>query len=465
MVQISIVSGIYSTKGADYRQSYPVNYCPAVLETGLSNSYLRQTPGVKPFVDVMGINRGVIEFNGLDYRVSGSSLVRLYSNGVAEELGVIPGTDQVSMAKSIDRICIVADGRGFYWTESAGLVEVSDPNFGRAIDVIFVDGYFLFIDEQFIFNSSISDPTVISPTSYGSAEVEGDPNRCVWKIGNEPYVCGAETIEVFQNVGGSGFPFQRINGAVITKGVVGTHAALEVEDALFFVGAGRGEAPSVYMGSAGQAVRIATDEVEKLIQANTPQELALISCESYTLNGQYFVMIHLKDQTLVYDLWGSKAAGVPLWHFRKSDGGQYRLRGFSRVFGKWIVGDSKVGRVGEIGDDVATEYGETVLREFTTPMGFADGKSFLVHSIELFGLPGRTSTGTNPQVFMSFTRNGMTWSDERMAASGRKGMYDYVPAWRRIGRAYSQMALKFRVANDSFFTPARVEVTTEVLGA
>lgn len=465
MPQVSIVSGIYSNAQADYRQSYPVNFYPVVMETGLSNSYLRQTPGVVPFAMGEGVARGAIEFNGLMYQVSGGQFIRVYSNGVVELLGAVPGMGPVSLAKSIDRICLVTDGRAFYWTDGAGLVELTDPNFARAIDVIYVDGYFLFIDEQFVFNASLADPEVINPLSFGSAEVEGDPNVAIVKVRNEPHVCGRDTIEVFQNVGGAGFPFARIAGAMITKGVVGTKAAIEVEDALFFVGSGRGEAPSVYLGGGGQAQKIATDEIEKVIQSYGPQVLAGVTCQTYSVNGQFFVTVNLPDQTLVYDVYSSRAAGVALWHVRKSNGGAYRGRDFTRVFGQWLVGDAVSGQIGRLDDATATEYGESVFREFTTPLGFVDGRAFIVHEAALYGLPGRTGLGTNPKIALSTSRNGVTYSQERWTESGKRGDYDEVPKWRLLGRASSQMSMKFRIANQSFFTPSRLELTVEPLNA
>lgn len=465
MTEISILSGIYSNKTADYRQSYPVNYYPVVLATGISKGYLRQTPGIQMFASGAGVERGSIVFQDQLYKVAGTTLTRVYANGVVEELATIPGYQKVSMAKSFDKICIVADGKAFYWSVSNGLQQITDPDFGSANDVIYVDGYFLFVDRQFIFNSMLNDPLAIDPLSFGSAEVEGDPIIGIIKIRNEPYVCGSETIEVFQNVGGSGFPFQRVDGAMITKGIVGTYAKVEAEDALFFVGSGRGEAPSVYLASGGQAQKIASDEVEKLIQSYSDMQLQDILCETYTANGQFFIMIHLPNETVVYDLYGSRVAGISLWHIRKSDGGNYRARGFQRIYGKWVVGDSSDGRIGELRDDVATEYGATVFREFTTPLGFTDGMSYIVHEARLFGIPANTALSTNPKVSMSKSENGRTYSQERWAPSGRIGDYNYTPVWRQVGRASYQMTMKFRVANNSFYTPSRLEVRAEVLNA
>lgn len=464
-MQLSIVSGIYSNDAADYRQSYPVNMYPVVMDSGLSKAYLRQTPGIDMFATVDGAWRGSVEFGGLIYMVTAQSLVRVYSNGVVELLGSIPGSSPVSIAKSIDRICIVADGHAYYWTSGGGIEEIIDPDFSRAIDVIDVDGYFLFIDEQYIFNSDLNDPMKINPLSFGSAEVEGDANVAIVKVRNEPFVCGSETIEVFQNVGGSGFMFQRVIGAMITKGVVGTQAAVEVEDSLFFVGAGRGEAPSVYLGGGGQAQKVATDEIEKIIQSYGPTVLSGVICETYSESGQYFVLIHLPDQSLVYDLYGSRAAGVALWHIRKTEGSQYRARGFTHVFGKWLVGDVSDSSIGQLVSDTASEYGVISDWEFSTPIVFNNGNGGIIHSVKLFGLPGRAPLDVNPNVSMSATRNGITWSQERFLQSGRRGQFDWSLEWRRIGRAGSQISFRFKGNGESFFTPARLEVTAEPLNA
>ena len=193
MPEISIVSGIYSNDIADYRQSYPLNYYPSVMDSGMSKSYLRQTPGASLFATGNGAARGEIQFNGIEYRVTGPTLLRVYSNGVVEELGSIPGAGRVSMARSFDRICIVADGKAFYWSEGAGLVQVTDPNFTRAIDVIFVDGYFLFIDDQYIFNSSLQDPEQFDPLSLHQLKLRAIKTSPLSKFVMKP-MCAEKTL-------------------------------------------------------------------------------------------------------------------------------------------------------------------------------------------------------------------------------------------------------------------------------
>lgn len=465
MPQVNIVSGIYA-KGSDYRQSYPVNYYPAVMQNGISKAYLRPTPGLVEFSPAPGLDRGGLEFQGELYRVSGSRLVKVSSNAVTTDLGYIPGSGRVSIARGFDRFCIVTAGRGFYYIPESGLAPITDPNFALASDVVFLDGYFVFTDGDFIFPAELSDPFVFDPIKFGSAEIDSDPIRSLEVVRNELHAVGSTTIEIYQNVGGSNFPFQRVKGAVVTKGSVGRYASLEVEDALFFVGSGREEAPSVYMAAGGTAQRISTDEIDKICQGYTPQQLATITIDSYTSEGSYFVIVNLPDQSLCFDVWSSAAAGIPLWHIRTAAGDEekpWRCSQPSRVYGKWIGGDPTTGRLCEIKNDTPTEYGEVLFREFTTPLSFIDGSGFIVHKMEIFGIPAATSVSVNPKMSIAVSRNGVEFGVERWVMSGKRGAHNFSPMWRKIGRADKTMSARFRVVNDSLFTPSRLEATVEVL--
>lgn len=465
MTQVSIVSGIY-VKGADYRQSYPVNYYPAVMSNGISKAYLRPSPGLVQFSTAPGADRGGLEFRGELYRVSGSRLIKVSPNAVVTDLGYIPGSGRVSIARGFDRFCIVTAGKGFYYIPESGLVEITDPNFSMATDVVFLDGYFVFTDGDFIFPAELSDPLTFDPIKFGSAEIDSDPIQSLEVVRNELHAVGSTTVEIYQNVGGAGFPFQRVKGAVITKGSVGRNAAVEIEDGLFFVGGGREEAPSVYIGGGGSARRISTDEIDKLLQEYTPQQLATITIDTYSSEGCYFVAINVPDKTLCFDIWSSATAGMPLWHIRTAAGEgdtPWRCSQPVRVYGKWIGGDPNTGRLCEIRNDVATEYGEVVFREFSTPLSFVDGNGFIVHEMKIFGIPAPTQLAVNPKMSISISKNGVEYGTERWVMSGKRGDHNYSPVWRKIGRADKTMTARFRVVNDSLFTPSRLEARVEQL--
>jgi Phage stabilisation protein. len=77
----------------------------------------------------------------------------------------------------------------------------------------------------------------------GQAEADPDPLKSLVKIRNEAYVINRHTTEVFDNIGTTGFPFQRIEGAQIMVGTFGPHTACEFVGAVAMLGSGRNQAP------------------------------------------------------------------------------------------------------------------------------------------------------------------------------------------------------------------------------
>ncbi len=101
-----------------------------------------------------------------------------------------------------------------------------------------MDGYFLSTDGEFLIVTELNDPTQVNPLKYGSSEADPDPVNAVLKLRNEVYAINRNTIEVFDNAGGDLFPFQRIEGAQIQKGAIGTFALASLSIPLLSLVAG-----------------------------------------------------------------------------------------------------------------------------------------------------------------------------------------------------------------------------------
>ena len=94
----------------------------------------------------------------------------------------------------------------------------------------------------------MNDPFSVNPLKYGSSEIDPDPVVGLVSMRNEIYAINRNTIEVFRNIGGDLFPFQRVTGAQIERGAVGTHCAVAYLGRIAFMGGNRNEAVSVRMG-------------------------------------------------------------------------------------------------------------------------------------------------------------------------------------------------------------------------
>ena len=201
MPQISILSGVYVDTAPDFRASYPVNMVPIAQPQGISAGYIRPAEGIDLFASGPGADRGGIVWNGVHYRVMGGQLCSVSTAGVVTQLGAIAGTGQAVLDYSFDRLAIAGGGNLYYWNGTT-LTQVTDPDLGTVVDFVWVDGYFMTTDGEFLIVTELNDPTAVNPLKYGSSEADPDPVKALHKVRNEVYALNRHTVEVFTNVGG-----------------------------------------------------------------------------------------------------------------------------------------------------------------------------------------------------------------------------------------------------------------------
>lgn len=465
MTQISILKGIYADGMAEYRTSYPRNMHPVPKKNGISAGYLKQAEGIVSFGTGPGIDRGGIVWNGLHYRVMGTKLVTVSATGVVAVLGDVGAGPAVSLDYSFVNLVIGSAGNLFYW-DGTTLTQVTDPDLGVVVDCLWLNGYTVSTDGEFIVVTDINNPLSVDPLKYGSSEANPDPVVALRKLRNELYALNRFTIEVFDNVGGSGFPFAPISGAQITKGCIGTRAACIIAEALAFMGSGVNEAIAVYIGAGGKAVKVSDDEIEKRIASYTEDELALCLLETRKFDNRELLYLHLPGETWVYDIIASQQFEEPIWYSMHSDAAcaeNYRAKNFVFAFNKWYCGDKTTFDIGRMDESITTQYGDVVGWQFDTAYLYNASKGAIVHMLELVATNGSALPGTNPGVFMSWTKDGRTWSDENVAGLGEAGAYNTRTAWQQVAVMDNYLGLRFRGADTCPTGFARLEADVEAL--
>lgn len=452
--------------GADYRLAYPRNMKPIIKDTGISSGYLRPVDGIAYTGTGPGRSRGAINWENQHYRVMGSKLCRVEENGTVIELGDV-GDDgrQVSLAYSFERLAIASNENLFYLTDNV-LEQVTDPFLGRVLDVVWIDGYFMTTDGEFLVVTELNDPFVVNPLKYGSSEIDPDPVVALVKQRNEIYAVNRYTIEVFDNLGTPNFPFGRIEGAQIQKGAFGSHCAIAYEEGVAFVGSGVGESPGVYLAGKGSAQKVSTREIDDILSEYTEQQLSEVVLEVVSDRSHPLLWIRLPDQTLVFDLKTSQSAQTSVWFIM--DSGQnipYRAIDVIWCHDDWQVGDYLTFDVGVLDDTIATHFGNVVPWEFSTKIVYGEGNGALFHSLELVGLPGRVAFGQDATITTSYSLDGRTWSQERPLPLGERGNRGQRLVWRRQGSMRNYRIQRFRGDSNSYLTIARLEAQIEGLMA
>jgi hypothetical protein len=461
------MNGTSSDSAGDWRTTYPRNLVPVPKDQGISKGYLRPAEGITDFATGPGVGRGGINWQGVHYRVMGSKLVRVAQDGTVTTLGDV-GSDgkMATLDYGFDRLAIWSAGGLYYW-DGTTLTQVVDPDLGGVNTGKWVAGYYLSTDGTYIIATELNDPTSVLPTKYGSAESDPDPINAIDELRNEVYAFGRYTIEVFQNVGGDNFPFQVVQSAQITKGIVGAHAYCSLGNTFAFLGSGKDEEPAVYVVVPGDVAKISTREIDTLLQSYGEDVLADAFMECRVTKNHQWVLIHLPDKCLIHDTVGSKAVGEPLWYWVDSspteEPSTYRARRAVWCYDKWICEDPTSSKLGTLTADVSTHFGADVQHEFSTDILYNAGNSAIVHEVELVCLTGRVALGADPVVWTSYSLDGQTWSQERSARAGRHGKRSQRIAWRTQGEIRHTRMQRFRWTSDAHLSAARLEVSLEPL--
>jgi len=438
---------------------------PVPKSTGISEGYLRPAEGIVELGTGPGVNRGGINWNGTIYRVMGTKLVSITSDSTVTEIGDVGTGGRVTFDYGFTYLAIASGGR-MYLYDGTTLTQVTDPDLGTVLDVVWVDGYYMTTDGEFLVVTDLDDPFAVNPLKYGSAEADPDPIEALLKLRNEVYALNRYTIEVFDNVGSTGFPFQRIPGAQIQKGCVGTHANCVFMDAIAFLGGGRNEAPGIYMGANGTTQKISTREVDEILATYTEAELSFAFLEERINQAHTHLIIHLQRHTLVFDGAATQALSVPVWFTLSSTlvgEGKWNACTCIWAYDRWNVCHPETNQFGYLTDMVSTHWGETIGWEFGTLIVYNQGQGAIFHDLELVSLTGSTAFGVDPTIWTQYSVDGVTWSVEKPIRAGKTGERNKRLMWLQQGHMRNMRMQRFRGTSDAHVAVASLEARIEPL--
>lgn len=324
-----------------------------------------------------GLCRGMIEAEGLLFVLSGSTLYKVTSAGVATSLGVVPGRDPVIMARnaaSPAQVAICAGGQIYIATSTTvRLLYLPDLFTGNVVSVDWLDGYFIFVLSNGQFYISNSNGTDIDALDFASAE--GDPDGLVrgFVYGRELFLMGPKTIEVWSNTGAADFPFSRLPGAVVQLGLGATHSVARVGSAMYFVD-NFGIVRRVAQGYQGE--RVSNYEVERLIEEL--EDYSGLVAMSYISKGHEYYVLSSDSWTWVFD------ASTGAWHERRTGVSSLWQANNAIYFGgRFVVGSRSSPKLYRITEAAYDEDGEAMIFSVRFPVVDAFPLGATVSRLEL----------------------------------------------------------------------------------
>jgi len=385
-----ILGSSYVARSVNAADSRMVNLFPeAIPEGGKEPGFLNRAPGLQLLANMGdGPIRGMWQFGGYGYAVSGESLYKIDTLWNTTLIGTVAGSSgPVSMSDNGTQMFIACNGPSFIYNSlTLEFKQIDDPDFPGAVTVGYLDGYFVFNEpnSQRLWITELLDGTSIDPLDFASAEGSPDGLVSVLVDHREAWLFGTNSVEVWYNSGGADFPLSPVQGAFNEVGCIAAFSVAKLDNGIFWLGADARGRGIVYRANGYTASRISTHAVEWQIQQYG--NLADAIAYTYQQDGHafYVLIFPSANTTWVYDV------ATDLWHERAAfiNGSFTRHRSnFQMSFNNEIVvGDHELGNIYAFDLNVFSDAGQPQkwLRSWRAlPTGTNDLKRSAHHSLQL----------------------------------------------------------------------------------
>lgn len=460
-IQIPLVFGDgRSRRTLDYTQNFPVNMVPVMREIKQAAGYMRSWYGLEKVADVAGRSRGVI-YNTFDnnvYRVMGDTLYR-----GDNRLNSITGDKRCSMAYSRTSIAVATAGAmqlylydGTIKTITNWPASSANPtsyNWGQVQDVVRLRG-------RYIWSQANSDTfwiTDIEDESHPDREAaayraESMPDGLLALRAWHDYVLcfGSSTIEFFTLTGQSSQVFASQPSYMLNEGIAGQWCVAQYADTFaYLTGPASGVNTVKLMASSGAGSQdIGNKQVKEILAQYSASDLAGAVLESFATSDGQFLIVHLPNETLIYDGVASQGLGIQAWSVLKTGVASdipYRAIDFCNEGSTVTCGDKLESWKGQISTTTSGQYGEDAEMILYTPiMNFALA---VLTDLEL-----DVSLGAeNPikHIFVTASEDGMVYGTERLMRYDDRMRFNGRAHMLKVGRIRSNVTFRFRLVGQA----------------
>ncbi len=451
-MKINFAKQAYQSRSRTLNSQRCVNfYLETAPEDSKSPDVLIGTPGLVVFSSISASRIwGMHVMGELIYAVVGNNVYVVNSDGGANNLGTI-GTvsDVVIMADSGAYVLIVKEDGAAYYANSTSLTQITDGDFVSSSSVTVLDGYSIFtrLGLNTYHISNLNSVSAYGALDFATAEQSPDLLVRAFAFKGHLWLFGERTIEIWQNTGSGDFPFAPMKNATIQRGCAAKRSVVSETSVVFWLGDDR----IVYRTTGSVPEKISTPALDQAIES-----YAVISdaeAFTYTQDGHKFYVLTFPTElvTWVFDL------STELWHQRQSfEKGRWRASSYVFFNGKNLVGDFETGKIYELDLDTYTEDGDTIQRIAVSPPIFKDKRKITHDKLWIdfdSGVGLSVGQGSDPQVMLRFSDDGINFSNEKWASLGAIGQYQTQVAWAGLGQS------RYRVYEITITDPVRCYIT------
>lgn len=427
-------------------------YAEKTPPEGKAPAALMRAEGIVSAVTTTNLaGRGLFQFRSRLYALIGTNLWRVNSDHSLTSIGTVNGASVVSFASNPTQLVICDPSASYVYDESvASFQQITDADFtSRAgAQCCDVDGFILFREPNSgrFFGSALNNALAYDALDFATAEGLSDNLVGIISDHRQAVLGGEFSMELWENSGGSGFPFSRDPNGFLQIGCAAGATMARVDNSIFWLASDL----TVRRLDGITPIRISQHGVEQAIATYTVTDAYAFG---FSRGGHLFYVLTFPTDgaTWVYD------ATTTEWHERQSYGiNRWRICSSAQAYGRTYVQDFENGWIGYFDASTYTEFDDIQRMEFTFPSVYADGERHFHNSLQIraeTGVGTATGQGANPQMTLEVSDDGgRTFTTMPTKSLGPIGARKTTVYWERLG--YSDD----RVYRGSISDPVKVVI-------
>lgn len=388
-------------------------------------------PGIRTFLEPGNTIRGAAIVDGTLVILAGTTVYSVSPIGITTTLGTIPGIDQTATASGVGEAVFLADGDA-YVVDSISVTQVTDPDYLPSTQVVWSDGYFLFLAEDRVQASALNDPFVIDALAYDSLTWATEQPIAIITSGRDLIHFMPEAIAIGYNKGTSPYPFALAPDGFVELGCAASRSPAKLDNTVFWFANDR----TVRSLRGTTPVRISNEPLEQLFAEFETIDDAFGMAITDSGCFSYILSFPAEGRTFEYNI------ATELWNERQTYGqNHWDVRGYIKAYGKHFLWREDT--LGVLDPTCYTEFGNPQVVTLTSAPIF-DGVNW-VHfdRCELDLDPGNgiaVGQGSDPLVVLRYSDDGgNTWSADFHRSVGKLGQKRQRTIFTRHGRSRNRV--------------------------
>lgn len=410
-IEIPLAGATYQDRSKPLTSQETRNFYQELVAHGKEDFVLKSFAGqaLVSNAGITGIDRGMHQMLEVAYRVVGTKLFKIISDGTHSELGNIIGTERCIFADDGINLFIVSNYVVNHYSSSTGLLSVvTDSNIVGSQSVTFINNFFIYTKPLLSTVSNAGDGTTASGLNSIAEELNPDDLVRDYAFESIIYRFGTRSAVSWYVTGIGNPPIAKIEGQNFKIGLVAKHSIANSRNFLYFLGSDK----QVYKARGSTAEPISTAAISGEIQGYDTVSDAF--GEIITLDNKTFYVLTFPTEGKTWCL--NEELDIHGW-FQLSEGitdGRYNINSVLSVYGKTWMGDKDNGNLYELSFDSYSQHGETwrrrrVLSSVNGKSIGHVGKRVQMSRMELIletGVGLSSGQGVDPQIMLEASYDG-----------------------------------------------------------